>query len=71
MNILEVKNLCKTYGGGEVSVAALKNVSFSVIKGEFISIVGELGSDKSTLLNIVGALDLPTSGKVTCFCWSK
>ena len=64
MNILEVQNLCKTYGIDEAKVEALINVSFSVDKGEFISIVGESGSGKSTLLNIVGALDLPTSGKV-------
>lgn len=64
MNILEVQNLCKTYGKGEVQVRALDNVSFSVGKGEFIAIVGESGSGKSTLLNVVGALDNPTSGKV-------
>ena len=67
MNILEVQNLCKTYGKGEAQVRALDNVSFSVGKGEFIAIVGESGSGKSTLLNVVGALDNPTSGKVlTC-----
>lgn len=64
MNILEVQNLCKTYGKGEAEVRALDNVSFSVGKGEFIAIVGESGSGKSTLLNVVGALDDPTSGKV-------
>ena len=64
MNILEVQNLCKTYGKGEAEVRALDNVSFSVGKGEFIAIVGESGSGKSTLLNVVGALDNPTSGKV-------
>ena len=64
MNILEVQNLCKTYGKGEAQVRALDNVSFSVGKGEFIAIVGEPGSGKSTLLNVVGALDNPTSGKV-------
>lgn len=64
MNILEVQNLCKTYGKGEAGVRALDNVSFSVGKGEFIAIVGESGSGKSTLLNVVGALDNPTSGKV-------
>ncbi len=63
MNILEVQNLCKTYGKGEAEVRALDNVSFSVGKGEFIAIVGESGSGKSTLLNVVGALDNPTSGK--------
>ena len=64
MKILEVQNLCKTYGKGEAQVRALDNVSFSVGKGEFIAIVGESGSGKSTLLNVVGALDNPTSGKV-------
>lgn len=64
MNILEVQNLCKTYGKGEAEVRALDHVSFSVGKGEFIAIVGESGSGKSTLLNMVGALDNPTSGKV-------
>lgn len=64
MNILEVQNLCKTYGKGEAQVRALADVSFTVGKGEFIAIVGESGSGKSTLLNVVGALDDPTSGKV-------
>ncbi len=64
MNLLEIKNLCKTYGSGETAVEALKNVSFSVAKGEFAAIVGESGSGKSTLLNIIGALDTPNSGKV-------
>ena len=64
MNLLEVKNICKTYGSGETAVKALRNVSFSVPKGEYVAIVGESGSGKSTLLNMVGALDVPTSGKV-------
>lgn len=64
MNLLEVKNICKTYGSGETAVQALKNVSFSIPKGEYVAIVGESGSGKSTLLNIMGALDNPTSGKV-------
>ncbi|WP_300803296.1 ABC transporter ATP-binding protein [uncultured Acetatifactor sp.] len=64
MNILEVQDLCKTYGKGEARVQALDHVNFSVGKGEFIAIVGESGSGKSTLLNVVGALDNPTSGKV-------
>lgn len=64
MNILEVQDLCKTYGMGETEVNALNHVSFSVRKGEFIAIIGESGSGKSTLLNVVGALDNPTSGKV-------
>ena len=64
MNLLEVKNLSKTYGAGETAVQALKDASFSVPKGEFVTVVGESGSGKSTLLNMIGALDSPTSGKV-------
>lgn len=64
MNLLEVSNICKTYGSGETAVRALKDVSFSVPKGEYVAIVGESGSGKSTLLNMIGALDMPTSGKV-------
>ncbi|MBW9146757.1 ABC transporter ATP-binding protein [Clostridium sp. CM027] len=64
MDILIAKNLSKTYGKGEVKVDALKKVSFSVAKGEFVSIVGPSGSGKSTLLNLLGALDSPTSGNV-------
>ena len=64
MSLLEVKNISKTYGSGETAVEALRNVSFSVGKGEFLAIVGESGSGKSTLLNMIGALDSPTAGKV-------
>ncbi len=64
MDLLNVQNLCKTYGKGEVKVEALKNVSFSMEKGEFAAIIGESGSGKSTLLNCIGALDTPTSGNV-------
>ena len=64
MNLLEVKNISKTYGTGEATVHALKQATFSVPKGEFVAIVGESGSGKSTLLNMIGALDTPTSGKV-------
>ena len=64
MEILTVQNLCKTYGKGEAKVDALKNVSFSLNKGEFAAVVGESGSGKSTLLNCIGALDTPTSGSV-------
>ena len=64
MNLLEVSKVCKTYGSGEAAVQALKNVSFSVPKGEYVAIVGESGSGKSTLLNMIGALDTPTSGNV-------
>lgn len=64
MDLLEVKDICKTYGNGETAVQALKHVSFSVPKGEFVAVVGESGSGKSTLLNTLGALDIPTFGKV-------
>ena len=64
MDLLEVKAISKTYGSGETEVQALKNVSFSVPKGEYVAIVGESGSGKSTLLNMIGALDNPTSGKI-------
>lgn len=64
MEILKVQNLCKTYGKGDTKVEALKNVNFSLQKGEFVAIVGESGSGKSTLLNCVGALDIPTSGNI-------
>lgn len=64
MNLLRVNKISKTYGSGEGAVHALKDVSFSVSKGEYVAIVGESGSGKSTLLNMIGALDVPTSGKV-------
>ena len=48
MNILEVQDLCKTYGKGEAAVQALRHATFSVRKGEFIAIIGESGSGKST-----------------------
>ena len=64
MEILRVENLTKIYGSGNNKVVALDNVSFSVEKGEFVSIVGASGSGKSTLLHLLGGVDRPTSGKV-------
>lgn len=64
MEILNVHDLCKTYGKGEARVDALKNVSFSLEKGEFAAVLGESGSGKSTLLNCIGALDVPSSGHI-------
>lgn len=64
MNLLEVRSVSKTYGSGDTAIHALKNVSFTVPKGQFVAIVGESGSGKSTLLHMIGALDTPTGGKV-------
>lgn len=64
MEILKVRNLCKTYGKGEARTEALKNVSFSMEQGEFAAVIGESGSGKSTLLNCIGALDEPSSGTI-------
>ena len=64
MELLRVENLSKTYGKGEAAVRALRDVSFSMERGEFAAVVGESGSGKSTLLNCIGGLDAPTGGKV-------
>lgn len=64
MKILQVNNLSKIYGKGDLQVKALDDVSFSVEAGEFIAIVGASGSGKSTLLHILGGVDNPTSGSV-------
>lgn len=64
MEILRCENLTKKYGSGETEITALDNVSFTVDKGEFISVIGPSGSGKSTLLHILGGVDKPTSGKV-------
>lgn len=64
MEILRCENLTKVYGEGNTAIKALDDVSFSVEKGEFVSIVGPSGSGKSTLLHILGGVDQPTEGKV-------
>lgn len=64
MEILRVENLSKIYGKGNQQVKALDGVSFSVAKGQFVSIIGPSGSGKSTLLHILGGVDRPTGGKV-------
>lgn len=64
MEILKVENICKIYGKDQNKVIALENISFSINKGEFVSIIGPSGSGKSTLLHLLGGVDKPTSGKV-------
>lgn len=65
MNIIEVKNLKKSYHDGKTETVALSSVSFNVRKGEFLAIMGPSGSGKSTLLHLLGLLDEATSGHYT------
>ena len=65
MKILEVQHVVKTYGSHQNQVKALSDVSFAAEQGEFIAIVGTSGSRKSTLLNLLGGLDVPTEGKIS------
>src|SRR5512146_3055478 len=62
MSMIQIEDLTKVFKMGEIEIRALAGVSFSVEKGEMISIMGPSGSGKSTLMSIVGCLDVPTSG---------
>lgn len=61
--LLECKNITKRYGSGANASTVLNNVSFKIKSGEFVAIIGPSGSGKSTLMNIIGALDSPSSGE--------
>ncbi|MDD3627021.1 MAG: ABC transporter ATP-binding protein [bacterium] len=61
--MIKIENITKTYKMGLIDVHALNDVSFTIKKNEFVSIMGPSGSGKSTLMNIIGCLDTPTSGK--------
>lgn len=62
--LLDIRNVKKVYGKGANQTVALKDMNFSIEKGEFVAIMGESGSGKSTLLNIIATFDTPTEGMV-------
>lgn len=62
MSLIEVKDLYKIYNPGENEVRALDGINLTVERGEFLAIVGQSGSGKSTFMNMIGLLDIPTSG---------
>src|SRR5574344_3131364 len=61
-SVIELHDICRNFVVGDETVHALRNVSFSISEGEFVTIMGTSGSGKSTLLNMLGCLDNPTSG---------
>ena len=63
--MIEFKNVVKTYGSGEGRQIAVNDVSFTIDDGEFAVILGQSGAGKSTVLNMLGGMDVPTSGSVT------
>ena len=67
--IIELKNLTKTYGRGQAAMQALRGVNLEIEAGEFIAVMGPSGCGKSTCLNILGCLDIPTSGSYRFQGW--
>lgn len=65
MNIIELKEITKTYKRGDEDLHILRQISLSVAEGDFVAIIGPSGSGKSTLMNTIGLLDVPTSGSYT------
>lgn len=63
MSLIEVRDISKNYNLGDVQVCALCGVSVSMDKGDFVAVMGQSGSGKSTFMNILGCLDKPTSGR--------
>ena len=63
-NIIEIKDVCKSFGGKDNRTQVLKNISLTVGRGEFVSLMGASGSGKSTLLYLLGGLDTPDSGEI-------
>ena len=62
MALIEARSLSKVYSLGDVEVRALDGISTTIEKGEFVAIMGQSGSGKSTFMNILGCLDTPTEG---------
>jgi putative ABC transport system ATP-binding protein len=61
--MIDLQNISRLYGSGDIQVAALKDISLTIERNEFVAIMGTSGSGKSTLMNILGCLDSPTSGQ--------
>ncbi|SDJ97789.1 ABC transporter ATP-binding protein [Streptococcus gallolyticus] len=65
MSFIEFQNVVRQYGEGESLVTAVDHINFQIDRGEFVVILGQSGAGKSTVLNLLGGMDQPTSGKIT------